>query len=110
MTNPRDLNDTQERGLLFMCVNANIERQFEFVQQTWVNNPSFNGLYNERDPIFGDTSAQKDGYDHSPGASSPAALESRRFRDSPRRRVLFPAEHQSTELPGFPNLEASGGS
>ncbi len=36
-----------------MCINANIERQFEFVQQTWVNNPSFNGLYNERDPIFG---------------------------------------------------------
>jgi Dyp-type peroxidase family len=62
MTNPRDLNDTEERGLLFMCVNANIERQFEFVQQTWVNNPSFNGLYNERDPIFGDHSGQKDGY------------------------------------------------
>jgi len=61
MPNPRDLNDTEERGLLFMCINANIERQFEFVQQTWVNNPSFNGLYNERDPIFGDTSAQKDG-------------------------------------------------
>lgn len=62
MPNPRDLSDTEERGLLFMCVNANIERQFEFVQQTWVNSPSFNGLYNERDPIFGDTSAQKDGY------------------------------------------------
>jgi len=62
MTNPRDLSDTEERGLIFMCVNANIERQFEFVQQTWVNSPSFNGLYNERDPIFGDSSAQKDGY------------------------------------------------
>jgi Dyp-type peroxidase family len=62
MTNPRDLNDAEERGLLFMCVNANIERQFEFVQQTWVNSPSFNGLYSERDPIFGDTSGQKDGY------------------------------------------------
>ena len=36
-----------------MCVNANIERQFEFVQQTWLDNPSFNGLYNERDLIFG---------------------------------------------------------
>jgi Dyp-type peroxidase family len=48
-----DKSDTQDRGLMFMCINANIERQFEFVQQTWVNNPSFNGLYNERDPIFG---------------------------------------------------------
>ena len=38
---------------MFLCVNANIERQFEFVQQTWIDNPSFNGLYDERDPIFG---------------------------------------------------------
>jgi Dyp-type peroxidase family len=59
--NPLDLGDTQERGLMFMCINANIERQFEFVQQTWINNPSFNGLYDERDPIFGNSSSQKTG-------------------------------------------------
>jgi deferrochelatase/peroxidase EfeB len=51
--NPLDLDDTRERGLLFMCINANIERQFEFVQQTWIDNPSFHGLYDERDAIFG---------------------------------------------------------
>ncbi len=34
-----------ERGLLFFCVNASISRQFEFVQQTWVNNDKFDGLY-----------------------------------------------------------------
>jgi Dyp-type peroxidase family len=45
--------DHQPRGLLFFCINANIRRQFEFVQQTWVNNPTFNGLYNERDPLMG---------------------------------------------------------
>ncbi len=59
--NPLDLNDKQERGLLFMCVNANIERQFEFVQQTWINNPSFNGLYDERDPIFGHSGTETTG-------------------------------------------------
>jgi deferrochelatase/peroxidase EfeB len=42
-----------ERGLLFVCVNANIGRQFEFVQQTWVNNPKFDGLYDDRDPLLG---------------------------------------------------------
>ncbi len=36
-------------GLLFMCVNANIERQFEFVQQTYMFGASFQGLENEVD-------------------------------------------------------------
>lgn len=36
-------------GLLFMCVNANIERQFEFVQQTYMFGSSFHGLENEVD-------------------------------------------------------------
>jgi Dyp-type peroxidase family len=48
--------DGVERGLFFMCVNANIRRQFEFIQQTWVNNPKFDGLYEERDPLIGNTS------------------------------------------------------
>ncbi len=59
--NPLDRGNTQECGLMFMCINANIERQFEFVQQTWINNPSFNGLYNERDPIFGNSGSQTTG-------------------------------------------------
>ncbi len=44
-------DDGVERGLLFICVNADIRRQFEFVQQTWLNNPKFGGLRNNRDPI-----------------------------------------------------------
>ncbi|HEY2154774.1 MAG TPA: Dyp-type peroxidase [Isosphaeraceae bacterium] len=58
---PLDASDTQERGLMFMAINANIERQFEFVQQTWINSPSFNGLYDERDPIFGQPGGQPSG-------------------------------------------------
>jgi Dyp-type peroxidase family len=38
-------------GILFMCLNADIERQFEFVQQTWLNNPSFHALKGEVDPL-----------------------------------------------------------
>jgi Dyp-type peroxidase family len=41
------------RGLHFICLNANIGRQFEFVQHTWANNPNFNGLYQDPDPIVG---------------------------------------------------------
>jgi Dyp-type peroxidase family len=45
--------DHVERGLYFICVNADISRQFEFVQSSWINSPKFNGLFDERDPIAG---------------------------------------------------------
>jgi Dyp-type peroxidase family len=41
-----------ERGLHFMCINADIGRQFEFVQNGWIYNQKFNGLYEERDPLI----------------------------------------------------------
>lgn len=44
---------TAERGLVFICLNADIERQFEFVQHTWLGNPYFGGLYGEVDPVVG---------------------------------------------------------
>jgi Dyp-type peroxidase family len=47
-------DDGQPRGLLFFCINADIKRQFEFLQQTWINNPKFDGLYNDPDPLVGD--------------------------------------------------------
>jgi Dyp-type peroxidase family len=45
--------DDPERGLFFICLAANISRQFEFIQHSWVNNPKFNGLYDEPDPLVG---------------------------------------------------------
>lgn len=42
-----------ERGLVFLALNASFRRQFEFVQQTWINNPKFGGMYDERDPLIG---------------------------------------------------------
>ncbi|GAB3244068.1 peroxidase [Hymenobacter seoulensis] len=47
------IDDHQNRGLLFICINSSIERQFEFIQQHWVNNQSFGSLYNETDPLIG---------------------------------------------------------
>jgi Dyp-type peroxidase family len=40
-----------DKGLLFIAINANIARQFEFLQQTWMNNGKFGGRYDERDPL-----------------------------------------------------------
>lgn len=43
----------KHEGLLFMCVNADIERQFEFIQKTWLLNRNIHGLENEPDPFVG---------------------------------------------------------
>ena len=42
-----------EVGLHFMCLNANIQRQFEFVQNAWIVSNRFNGLHDESDPLLG---------------------------------------------------------
>lgn len=51
------VDDGVERGLHFIGLNADLERQFEFVQQTWVNSPVFAGLFDETDPLVGDQSS-----------------------------------------------------
>jgi Dyp-type peroxidase family len=45
--------DDPDRGLYFICLVANIARQFEFIQHTWLNNPKFGEHYDEPDPIVG---------------------------------------------------------
>jgi len=42
-----------ERGIQFICLVANISRQFEFVQNAWITNSKFDGLQEERDPLLG---------------------------------------------------------
>lgn len=43
--------DTQDRGLLFICYQASIERTFEFVQARWANAPNFPQTGDGQDPI-----------------------------------------------------------
>jgi deferrochelatase/peroxidase EfeB len=42
-----------ERGLHFICLNANISRQFEFLQNAWIASTKFSGLTGESDPLLG---------------------------------------------------------
>jgi Dyp-type peroxidase family len=42
-----------DRGLVGLFLNASIERQYEFVQRNWINDPRFDGLRNDPDPIAG---------------------------------------------------------
>ena len=52
---PSDASLSAKRGLLFLCFQRNIEKQFEFIQQTWIDNPRFPNLLNPTgdDPLIG---------------------------------------------------------
>jgi Dyp-type peroxidase family len=57
-------DDGRARGIHFFCVNASIRSQFEFVQQTWCNNPRFGGLTDNKDPISGDNNRKDEPSSH----------------------------------------------
>lgn len=46
-------SDEARRGLHFICLNANISRQFEFVQGAWLASTKFSGMTGESDPLLG---------------------------------------------------------
>lgn len=77
LENPLDDSGDKDRGLFFICLNANIERQFEFVQHTWINNIKFDGLYDEDDPLIG-----------SYGSGKPSFTRSFTLQDEPLRRRI----------------------
>jgi deferrochelatase/peroxidase EfeB len=52
----------QKPGLLFMCLNGELERQFEFIQQTWLDSETFQGLSGERDPLAGNGTGCPNGF------------------------------------------------
>ena len=47
-----DAADPQS-GLHFICLNANIARQFEFIQNAWLMSAKFDGMSGEADPLIG---------------------------------------------------------
>ena len=49
--------DEPPSGLHFICLNANIGRQFEFIQSSWLQSTTFDGLRDENDPLVGNREA-----------------------------------------------------
>lgn len=81
-------DDGVERGLHFICLNAAIDRQFEFVQNQWANNPKFGELYDDPDPLIGVL-------DESDGSACTFTTQGQ------------PARHRYTGIPRF--VEMRGG-
>ena len=79
-------------GLHFICLNANIARQFEFVQSAWVMGTKFDGLPDESDPLLGTRMPTPDGT-RTDGFSMPQP-------DGPDQRIA--------ELPQFVTVLGGG--
>jgi Dyp-type peroxidase family len=47
------VSDTDDRGVIFMALNACLSRQFEFVQQQWIQYGNDSHLGNDKDPVMG---------------------------------------------------------
>lgn len=92
------------RGLLFLGLNADIDRQFEFIQHNWLNDPAFAGLFGETDPVVGDDPAGEGNAsplrylaEHAPVSGGPAALPQGRALTMPGS----PARCRRTDLERF---------
>ena len=79
----------EERGLHFICVVANIARQFEFVQNAWITSAKFAGMSDQSDPLLGNRAPLG-----GTGATNVFAIPQ---ADGPARRI--------TALPQFVRVE-----
>ncbi|MGR8929895.1 MAG: Dyp-type peroxidase [Gammaproteobacteria bacterium] len=82
----------EDRGLQFICLVANIGRQFEFVQNAWMANSKFAGLKEEQDPLLGNRLPLQDG--------SPSDEFHRPSPDGPAQKL--------TEVPQFVTVKGGG--
>ena len=88
-----------------MCLVANLSRQFEFVQNAWIENTKFAGLSEESDPLLGNRAAARR-LPRRPAASRSRSPTDRRaastghaaVRHGPGRRVLLPARDPGPAL------------
>lgn len=68
-------------GIIFMVINASISRQFEFVQQQWINYGNDFKLANDKDPLLGNHQCKADG--------------------SPDGKMILPSEPKGDKPPHF---------
>ncbi len=52
------VSDNDDRGIIFMALNACLARQFEFVQQQWIQYGNDSHLGNEKDPVMGNNAGK----------------------------------------------------
>src|SRR5216684_1593146 len=86
-----------QSGIHFVCLNANIARQFEFVQSAWIASAKFAALTGEQDPLLGN---------REPFPTTPIAAP--QPTDGFSRPGAPPHCRHSTGLPQFVNVRGGG--
>ena len=87
-------DDGADRGLMFVFIGANLTKQFEFVQSTWINDGEFIGANTQTDPICGTNDLSADMTIPRP-ADPPAYPGPASVRCHARRGVLLHARAPS---------------
>jgi Dyp-type peroxidase family len=99
---PGETKTVQSRGLMFVCYQASIERQFEFIQAQFANNPGFvsgKKRPDSREPVT-------PGFDPIIGQALPGLT---RFMDEPAPNYPYGNRRSALELPEqFVELTAAG--
>jgi hypothetical protein len=99
---PGETKTAQSRGLMFVCYQASIERQFEFIQAQFANNPGFvsgKKRPDSREPVT-------PGFDPIIGQASPGTM---RFMDEPTPNYPYGSRRSALEMPDqFVELTAAG--
>ena len=83
-----------EAGIHFICLNANIARQFEFIQTAWIASAKFAALTGEQDPLLGN----REPFPDAPFAKTPQCTAGFSRPSAP------PNCRHSTKLPQFINV------
>ena len=90
-------DDGKRRGLHFIALSTNVKRQFEFIQEQWLNNARFNGLFDDKDPLVGDNNGGDVTFPRDLGRRVIKGVPS--FPCYARGRVFLCAEHDFLEIP-----------
>ena len=92
-------DDGVERGLVFVCFNASIWRQFETIQALWIDDGDPFGL-GRRQGLPHRRARRRRRQDDDPGPPAVLPQAAAALRDDARRRVPLPAEHERPALAG----------
>ncbi len=91
-------------GLHFICLNANIARQFEFIQNAWLISAKFDGMSGEADPLLGNREPMPAGHPTDgftlpqPSGINRRIDGSAAIHHGARRRVFLPAGRAGAAL------------
>lgn len=90
-------------GIHFFGVNANIQQQFEFIQQAWGNSGKFNGQQDNRDPLTGENHGQLLAMGAQPDAVKYAEEQVEFSRQQPSDMIIpmEPVRERIRNLPRF---------